>query len=356
MQTDDYKDRLPGSNFAVVRVSRDLPNRSSIGALFTSRVGTELAPHDDYNLTYAIDGKVGLHQHTVLSSFVARTSTPDIDGDDYAFNVRSRTNVPRFDLEFGYQEVASGFNPEVGFLTRRGYRKPDARLLTRWRPSHFLGLQELRPHASYRGFFGFDDFLESMQVHLDNHWQFRNSYEVHTGVNITEEGVRQPFEIYPHIFVPPGSYKHHEAQLVFMTNQGAPISLDVRSILGGFFGGSRVSVTPTFRMRTGESLTAEVSYQRNDVDLPWGDFATNLLRTRVSYSFNTRTFVQGLVQYNDRSDLWSMNFRFGWLQAANTGLFIVYTDTRRLYDLFPRPERTDRSFVVKFSRMFDVLH
>ena len=40
------------------------------------------------------------------------------------------------------------------------------------------------------------------------------------------------------------------------------------------------------------------------------------------------------MQYNDRADLWSMNLRFGWLQAANTGLFIVYTDTRGLYDLF----------------------
>ena len=64
---------------------------------------------------------------------------------------------------------------------------------------------------------------------------------------------------------------------------------------------------------------------------------TNLARLRVSYSFTTRVFVQGLVQYNDRADLWSMNFRFGWLQAANTGLFIVYNDTRYLYDLSESP-------------------
>jgi len=57
-------------------------------------------------------------------------------------------------------------------------------------------------------------------------------------------------------------------------------------------------------------------------------------------------FLQGLVQYNDRADLWSMNFRFGWLQAANTGLFIVYNDTRYMYDLIDQPERTDRSLVI----------
>jgi Domain of unknown function (DUF5916) len=367
MQTDDVgllnvpanaeHDRLPGSNFSVARISRDLPNRSSIGGLFINRTGTgRFAVDRDYNRTYAIDGKLGVRQHTVLSSFLAKTDTPAVHANDYAYNVRSRTSVPRFDLDFGYQQVGTAFNPEVGFITRRGYRKPDARILTRWRP-HFLYLQEIRPHSSYRAFYGADDnLLESMQWHIDNHWQFRNSYEVHTGMNVTEEGLRRPFEIYPGIFVPPGSYRHTEAQLVFMTNQGAPISLNVESRIGGFFGGDRVAVSPTLRVRAGETLTAEIAYQRNAVDLPGGNFTTNLLRTRLSYSFNTRTFVQGLVQYNDRADLWSMNLRFGWLQAANTGLFIVYTDTRGLYDLFDRPERTDRSFVLKFSRMFDVLH
>jgi hypothetical protein len=357
MQTDDFEDRLAADNFSVVRVSRDLPNRSSLGVLLVNRQGVgDLARDQDYNRTFALDGKLGIRQDTVVSGFAAKTQTPALEGDDYAFNMRSRTSVPRFDLEVGYQEVAEQFNPEVGFLSRRGYRKPDVRLLTRWRPQDFLGLQELRPHTSYRAFVGFDGFLESGYWHIDNHWQFRNSSEVHTGMNLTEEGLRTPFEIYPGIFVPPGSYEHAEAQLVYMTNQGAPISLNVQSVIGGFFGGDRVSVSPTLRMRAGDTLTAEVAYQRNDVDLPWGSFTTNLIRTRVSYSFDTRRFVQALVQYNDRADLWSMNLRFGWLQAANTGLFIVYTDTRGLYDLYPSPQRTDQSFVVKFSRMFDLLH
>jgi hypothetical protein len=356
MQTDDYQDRLPSDNFSVIRVSRDLANRSSIGGMFVNRDATgDLSRENDHNRTYAVDGKWGIGQSTVLSSFVARTDTPGITDEDYAFNVRSRTNVPRFDLELGYQEVGDNFNPQVGFLSRRGYRKPDVRVLTRWRPADFINIQELRPHVSYRSFWGHDGFQETGYVHIDNHWQFRNAYEVHSGMNLTLEGVRTPFEIYPGIFVPPGTYEHKEAQLVLMTNQGAPISLNLQTFIGGFFGGDRVTLNPTLRMRLGETLSTEVSYQRNDVDLPVGSFVTNLVRTRVSYSFNPRTFVQGLLQYNDRADLWSMNLRFGWLQAANTGLFVVYTDTRGLYDLVERPERTDRSLIIKFSRMFDVL-
>ena len=356
MQTDDYREREPSTNFSVLRISRDLPNRSSVGGLFVNRDGVgDLASPNDHNRTYAVDGKWGVGQTTVLSTFLARTDTPGVSHGDHGFNVRSRTNVPRFDLEIGYQEIGRNFNPEVGFLNRRGYRKPDIRLQTRWRPADFLNLQEVRPHASFRGFWGFDGFQETGYAHLDNHWQFRNAYEVHTGMNLTLEGVRTPFEIFPGIRVPPGTYQHKEAQLVFMTNQGAPVSLNLQSFIGGFFGGNRATFSPTLRMRLGETFSTEIAYQRNDVDLPWGDFVTNLVRTRVSYSFNPRTFVQGLVQYNDRADLWSMNMRFGWLQAANTGLFVVYTDTRGLYDLFERPERTDRSLIVKFSRIFDVL-
>ncbi len=349
MQTSDFNDTLASTNFSVARVSRDLPNRSSIGAIFTNRQETgEFAVDNGFGRTYGLDGKIGLGMTTVVSGFMARTETPDVDESDHAFNVRSQTNRPQWDLNVGYQEVGEGFNPAIGFLSRRGYRKPDLSVMTRFRPQDFINIQELRPHTTFRGFWGLDGFQETGFVHLDNHWQFRDSTEIHTGMNLTREGVRTPFEIYPGIFVPPGTYDHAEAQLVAMSNQGAPFSVSMRATIGGFFGGDRVALNPTVRFRAGDALTTELNYQRNDITLPDGHFITNLVRTRVSYSFTPRIFTQALIQYNDRADLWSMNFRFGWLQAANTGLFVVYTDTRGLYDLFDRPERTDRSLTVKY--------
>ncbi len=356
MQTSDYDDTVASTNFSVARVSRDLPNRSSIGAIFTNRQATgSLAGDNDYGRTFGLDGKIGFGQTTTVSSFVAMTETPGVEDDgEYAFNVRSQTNTKQWDLNVGYQEVGENFNPAMGFYSRRGYRKPDAMLMTRFRPKDFIKIQELRPHATFRGFWGLDGFQETGFLHLDNHWQFRDSTEIHTGMNITREGVRRPFEIFPGIVVPPGTYDHKEAQIVAMSNQGAPFSVSMRVTAGGFFGGDRLAMNPTVRFRAGDALTAQIDYQRNNIDLPVGEFDTNLVRARISYSFSPRIFTQALVQYNDRADLWSMNFRFGWLQAANTGLFIVYTDTRGLYDLFDRPERTDRSLTIKYSYLFNV--
>jgi hypothetical protein len=355
MQTADDNDTIAGTNFSVARISRDLPNRSSIGAIFTNRQATgDLAADHQYGRTFGLDGKLGIGLTTMVTGFLSKTETPGVSDGDHAFNLRSQTNRPQWDLNVGVQEVGRGFNPASGFLSRRGYRKPDFMLMTRFRPKDFINIQELRPHAMFRGFWGLDGFQETGFLHLDNHWQFRDSTEIHTGMNLTREGVRTPFAIYPGIIVPPGTYDHAEAQLVAMTNQGRPFSVSLRTTIGGFFGGDRLALNPTIRMRAGDALTTQIDYQRNNIDLPVGSFVTNLVRARVSYSFSPRIFTQALVQYNDRADLWSMNFRFGWLQAANTGLFVVYTDTRGLYDLFDRPERMDRSFTVKYSYMFDL--
>ena len=83
--------------------------------------------------------------------------------------------------------------------------------MTRFRPKDFIGIQELRPHATFRGFWGLDGFQETGFMHLDNHWQFSDSTEVHTGMNLTREGVRTPFEIYPGIFVPPGDLRQRRS-------------------------------------------------------------------------------------------------------------------------------------------------
>ncbi len=369
MQTNDLDTRAAGSNFSVARVSRDLPNRSLFGALVTQRIGAgNLAGDNDYGRTYALDGRWGIGQNTIVSGFLAATEadcarrrTRCDEGVDRgprpntSFNLRWRTNLQRIDIDAGYQEVGNDFEPDMGFLTRWGYRKPDLRIMTRFRPKSRV-LQEIRPHMSYRGFWGIaDGFQETGFAHWDIHWQFKDSSEFHTGFNQTQEGVRVPFQIYPGIFVPAGSYRNTEAQIALNTNQGRRASITNTMFAGGFFTGSRVTLNSTLRLRAGQQFTSEVAYSRNDVKLPQGDFVTNLVRARLSYSFTSRLFVQTLMQYNDRADVWSTNLRVGWLQDANTGLFVVYNDTRGLYDLRPTPLREDRSLVIKFSRMFDVL-
>lgn len=355
MQTESVGDSVPGNNFTVARINQELPNRSAIGAMFINRQGSgDLTDANDYNRTLAVDGRFGIGQYGLISGFVARTFTADFGDQQYAFNANAEYNSAKWILTGSYTEVAENFNPEVGFLRRSAYRSPSFFILRRVRPDNSLGLLELRPHVSYSGFWDFGGLQESGRWHIDNHWEWKNGYEVHTGFNLTHEAVTEAFEIFPGDSVPTGTYDHAELQLVANTNRGAWWSFETSVIAGGFFGGERTSVSPGMRFRLGETFNTTFSLSHNNINLPNADFVTNLFRARISYSFTPRIFLQSLVQLNDLDDIGLLNIRFGWQQSANTGLFVVYNDSRKIAG--SRWNKQYRSFILKYSHLFDLLN
>ncbi len=166
--------------------------------------------------------------------------------------------------------------------------------------------------------------------------------------------MKQPFDIVPGVTIQPGTYDHGELQLVYMGDESQPLNFGLRTIIGGRFGGDRVSLEPTVRYRIGEKFTSELAINYNDFDLPvpGGDFTANLYRLRLSYSFTPKILLQLLTQYNEVDDIVTNNLRFSWLQAANAGLFLVYNEVdERGLGAPPR----GREFIIKYSRIFDVL-
>ena len=121
MQTAEEEVRgIPANNFSVARVQHELPNRSAVGAIFVNRKATgDLAGERDYNSSYAFDGRVGFGQNGLVNGFVARSQTPGLSGDQYAFNVGASHNTEKWRLGAGYAEVADDFNPEVGLSGAR---------------------------------------------------------------------------------------------------------------------------------------------------------------------------------------------------------------------------------------------
>ena len=363
MQTDSVSATgTPQQNFTVGRVRQDLANRSNIGAIVVNRQATgNLAREQDYNRSYAADGTWGIGQGGTINGFVAKTDTPGKPTNNthaYAWTAQHQSERARMSL--GYTEVAPNFNPEVGFLARRSYRRMNGSVFTTFRPEDTLGLHEVRPHVFHNTVFDFDTGIHETQfTHIDNHLEWRSGYEIHTGVNLSKEGVFEPFDIFPGVIVPPGKYEHQEAQIAANTNLAAPVSFNMNWIVGGLFGGERMTMTPSVATRVGETFNALVEWSYNDLKLPGGNFTTNLVRFRTSYSFTTRMFFQALIQYNDRADLWSSNLRFGLLSDANTGLFVVYNDVRYfdsvLGSRFETPLAGGRTLTLKYSYLFDLL-
>ena len=225
MQTRSLEGVAPANNFGVVRLGRDLPNRSGVGAIFVNRQGTGDAARRRATTTgpTASTAAWGIGRYGQVSGYAGE----DLDARHHARRprVQPRRQLPLAllgHLRRSSPRSARASTPRSGFLARQGYRKPEGLVFHVRRMNGWLGLHEIRPHVSYRGFWKPDGFQESGFLHLDSHLEWRSGYEVHTGVNLTREGLREPFEIYPGVVVPPGTYDHSEVQLVFITNPGAP--------------------------------------------------------------------------------------------------------------------------------------
>lgn len=356
MRSEDLTGVAPQNDFTVARVNQELANRSSIGAIFVNRQGDGshlIAKEDDHNRTYGIDGRWGIGDNLLLSAWVAKTDTPGRDGRDDAFNVQANYSSAKWASSLAYTEVGEDFNPEVGFLAREDYRKISGTILRRIRPESFLGLLEIRPHISYRGYWNSDGFQETGFVHIDSHFEWQSGTEIHTGINFTRDGVDEAFDIIDGVTIQPGTYDHEELQLVYFTNQSKPLTFNFRAVIGGRFGGDRVSLTPEIGYRIGEKFRSELSYVYNDFDLPVenGQFTANLARFRLSYSFTPSILLQALVQYNEVDDEVGTNIRFTWLQSGNSGLYLVYNEIdERGVGALPK----GREFIIKYSYIFDV--
>jgi len=356
MATEAEEGIAPGNDFSVARISQELPNRSSIGAMFTSREGdgSYLVPaSDDYNRSYAIDGAWGIGDNLVLKGWLAKTDTPEYTGRDDAFSIQANYSSAQWGIDLGYTEVGEDFNPEMGFLGRTEYKKARAIILRTIRPDDFWSLLEIRPHVAYIGHWKFDGYKESEFLHFHLPMEFKSGTEFSVAVNFTVDGVIEEFDIVEGVEIPIGTYEHEELSLSYSTNESKPLSFGLHANIGGRFGGHRASIFPSIRYRIGETFRTELSISYNDYDLPveGGEFSANLARLRLSYSFTPKMQLQALLQYNESDNTLGTNIRFSWLQSANSGLYLVYNEVdERNTGSLP----TGREFILKYSHIFDI--
>ena len=366
----------PNNNFGVVRAFREWENRSRIGGIFVSRLNTN-SP-SDYNLTYGLDGRLGIGQDLTFSGWAGLTTTPlpsgtpdlreGFNNGEYGYAGTGNFVTRDWEISGGYRQIGSEFNPEVGFVNRSAYRYVSGRVLYHLRTEGVDWFREFRPHISGNSFWSLGGFNESYYVHIDSHFAFENGAEIHLpGWNLTGEGLDTPFQIRDEgdlpdggrgpIIIPAGTYNNQELLFVANTNRSAPLSVSAGVTFGEFYSGTRSSPYGSISYRFRDRLTTSVSMNYFDVKLDEGSFTTSLVRLTGSYSFTPRIYLQANLQYNDDSKNLGSNIRLGWLDTAGTGLFIVYNDTEFLGDIDPLGFRSgprQRQLVIKYTKLFNL--
>jgi Domain of unknown function (DUF5916) len=364
IQTEETFDPLtdaqvaPANNFAVGRIQREV-GRSNFGAIFVNRQATsEAIATGDFNRTYGVDTALQVSDNGKVFAFLARSDSPGEIGSDWAGRAFYTYTNPTWQGHLGLARVGDRFNPEVGFLSRRGHR-PEARIA--WnspKPKAFPAIRRFFPHITYSGTFLLDGDRDTTSLHLhaldallENGGRFGYS------VDFNEDHPLTPFAIFtqpgkPPVIIPPGLYDWWYGSATFDSNPSAPAFFAVRFTHGGFYDGTSYAWETNWGVRMGDKLRATVGYNRNDVELPGGSFTTVLLPVRVAWSFSPQTTIQGLVQYNSQAALVSSNIRFAMLDRSGTGFFIVYNERYDTLDFAPEM-LLGRSVTVKYTRLFD---
>ena len=350
--TEDVKNGPPTMSYTVARVSHELSSRSRVGAIAVQRMATDST--GDHNRTYGLDGRIGVGQNWTFDWWGSKTETPGLRGDDFAYSARAGYQTGDWNNGIRFMQIGDAFNPEVGFLNRTGgYRYYELSLMRLVRVPEWKWLKQWNPHSSFRGYYGLDDFYQSGQWHIDlTEVELANGGRFGPELNFYHEGLQAPFEIADGVTLPVGSYDYPSVGLDLSTNPSTPISLTLRGDFGPFYDGHRNGGNATIIARHGASFSSSLLVDYNDVHLTEGDFVRYLIGTRLAYFFTPRILVQSLVQYNNQAQAWSANARFGWLNTAGTGLFVVYNEGQVADGFFNWVRPQSRSFLVKYTRQF----
>jgi len=338
-----------GNSYSVARVLKELSARSRVGAIAVQRQGTGAAA--DHNRVYAVDGRLGIGQDWTADAWAATSETPGLAGDAASFSGRLVYQTRDWNNSARVVRVGEDFNPEVGFMSRPGgYRFDEVTVMRIVRGAGWERVRQWSPHMNLRRYIGTDGFIQSSQIHVDvTEAEFSDGGRFGPEFNIYTEGLQRPFEISPGVVVPPGQYLWHQYGLDWSTNPSARLSLVSRMDFGRFYTGRRGGGNATLTLRHGASFSSALIVDYQDVRLPEGDFTRELLGVRLGYFFTPRIFLQSLSQYNSSAQAFTANVRFGWLNTANTGLFVVLNDGEQADGFTQWRQPMSRSLTVKYS-------
>jgi hypothetical protein len=336
-----------GDNWGVLRVKRRVGERLSLGL-----ISTRHAADDHENRVYGVDADFNPTPRLKLRTFWAQSDdTADGTGRTGGLGAVYRGPVWRWSLDG--TEIGEPFDPEAGFLLRRGVRRYTGSLTFVPRPAI--------PHIRNLFFEGRSEVYTDLDGRLDWAWNGFDLFSFRTKsddvlslyADARYERLAEPFEIRPGILIPAAEHRFGDLGLWFETNSSRAVSADGWIQKGSFYDGDRLSRGISLRLRPGSHFRSESTWEHQEVELPAGAFDINLYRQRLLFAVTPDLSTAAFVQLNDAAELLSLNLRFNWIYRPGADLFLVLNES---WDAtgFGQRTRRDRQAILKVTYMFAV--
>ena len=319
---------VDASTVSVVRAKHEVLDESSVGVIATSGDPTS-------NVGNSLTGADFLYRNTRLPGgrsiesdvWYQRSDTEGVHGDQAAYGMSFRYPTSQgFRGTIQYRAFEDNFNPALGFMDRRGIGDT------------YLNLgYMLRKREGYleSWLFNFDyeriDFLDGglqEEAFFLRPFTFTNRTgdSIMLALSDFTEVVLTPFQIYPGILLPPGTYDSDTRGIQFSTGSHRKLAVSGRFVDypdGKFYGGSRFDQWVQLTWRPSARFLGSLSYEYDDVVLPQGAFEVRLVRAEFDIAFSSTLSLVNLIQYDNVSKVAGVNIRLHWIPEAGREVYFV---------------------------------
>ena len=342
IQTDRTSGRPP-ENLGVVRLRRDFLSRSSVGALFTSRAGG-----GSFNGVIGADARLLVRRVWNLEGFLARMiDSTAASGTSAAFG-RFAYESDRAAVTYRFLDIDPTFDPGLGFIRRADSRENSGevryspRPVARW-------LRQMHVRGSLRYITNQRNVLETRERGVGF------TFALESGDTITVrradrlEFLALPFRLRRDIVISSGTYRFGTTTAELHTFRRRQARLNVVYSTGGFWNGTRDTLSLDTYYRMTKHFGVAGTYDVNWLALPQRRFTTHLISSRIEVAFRADVVLLPLLQYNSDTRQFSVNLRFHWITKPGSDFFIVYNELDDWSRLAPL---RNRSLVVKLNYRF----
>jgi len=333
------------TNHSVARLKRDVFSNSSVGGIVLNRTGGGRSD----NQTVGLDGVFTLGKHLDWVVLAAKTFTPGISQGDWAGATRAKWTSERFEAGVTYLDIGEHFNAEMGFIPRTDIRNVVTQAAWTPRPK-WKGVRQLRFNVDSSYFENHAGRKESQSTGYDVSLTAQDSSNVRLSLDTHYDFL--PFDwTTAGGLIPSAGYSWSSVRGAYTSNQSKPLYGTVSADIGGYYNGDKQTYRAEISLVPKDTLLIENFYTRNRIVLPAvAPYVTNVLSTRVSYSFSPNLFVKSFVQYNDATRTASLNLLFWYIYRPGSDFYIVYNQGWETDVPGPRNARVrGRSLAVKLT-------
>jgi hypothetical protein len=309
-------------NHAILRYKRDWGTSGYIGGILT-----DLRREGASNATAGVDASYWPTATLNLLAFVATTATSGEGGDDQAYRLAADYTGDWLGFFVQHLFVGPGSNAELGFITRPDIRKSNLFLRLTPRPP-IPGLRKIDFNLQGEHILNTDGRLQDWEIgpSVTPQWNSGEAISLRYERGFTR--LDEAFELADRVNVPAGDYDTWEIGLSASTSGNRVVSLNASTSYERFFDGKLVSAGGSLSLAPGSHLSAEMGFRHDDVELPGGEFTSDIASLSLRYAFSTTLTVNALLQYNSLDRRISANVRLNLIHRPGSDLFIVLDEER----------------------------